>query len=615
VSGFYIKSLKMVGTGKEDAEITFQKGLNVIHGPSNTGKSYIFQCVDYAFGATKIKNIPESKGYSKLYLEIRNFDNDAPITILRFLNSTEIFYCECSIDEVDNHNFKNLKSKHDPNKEDNISKFLLKHIGIDGNKYLVKNRFGEKITLGFRAIVHLTMISETDIISEVKSPVLDNQSTQQPYSKSVFRYLLTNQDDIACKELEKPAIKKIKNDAKIDYIKDEIILLIQEKEKLIDDINSYSDDGIYSLDYYKDKISEIEKVIKFKRKELHDINTDNNKLNLQRNKTKMMIEKFSLLKKQYLSDIERLEFTANGEALLSQISTHYCPLCNSAVPTDTDAVDQDDIINCCYNEKVKIQINLSELEDSINDLTKELDQINGGLTLGEKKAKEYNEEIAKISTKDLNPLRVVIKALIEKAKIDSKIVDIGSTIERKSGEIITFEESKKIKEDPVTDGLIIDQQIYKDLCAVIKSSLIACGYSEVEEVNFDVKTQDIEIDGVHRLSNGKGYRAFFYAIFSAALMIYLQNMEHSFMWVLVLDSPLTTLKESENEEASEDDSVDSSLQDGLFTFFADNFNDKQVIIIDNKQPPKSLNGKYNDIFFTKGRGEGRYGFFKSKTEA
>ncbi len=612
MSGFYIKKLKVVGTGKEDAEVTFQKGLNVIHGPSNTGKSYIFQCIDYAFGATKIKDIPESKDYSKLYVEIRSFDNNRPITILRFLNSNDIFYYDCSIDEIDSHNFKKLKSKHDPDNKDNISKFLLKQIGIDENKFLVKNRDGKKVTLSFRAITHLALISETDIISEVKSPVLDTQSTQQTYSKSVFRYLLTNKDDIACAELEKSEIKKAQNDAKIDYIKEEIISLTQEKEKLIEDRNIFINDDIYSLDYYKDKISEIEKVIKLKRQELHDINTDNNRLNLQRNKIQMMVEKFHLLKKQYLSDIERLEFSANGEGLLSQISTHHCPLCDSEVPIDTDVVNHEDIVNCCYNEKARIQINLRELESSINDLTEELRQINEGLSLGEEKIKENNEEIARISTKDLKPLKVVIKALIEKAKIDSKIIDIGSTIERKSGEIIIFEESKKIKEDSVTDGLIVDQQIYKDLCKVIKNSLIACGYSEVGQVNFDVITQDIEIDGVHRLSNGKGYRAYFYAIFSAALMIYLQNIEHSFMRVLVLDSPLTTLKESEISEASEDDFVDNSLQDGLFTFFADNFNDKQVIIIDNKQPPKSLNGKYNDIFFTKGRGEGRYGFFKVK---
>lgn len=609
--GFYIKKLKVVGDGKEDSEIVFERGLNVIHGPSNTGKSYIFQCIDYAFGATKIKNIPESIGYSKIYVEIRNLDNNEPITILRFLNSTHIFYCYCSIEVVDdNHlHFKKLKSKHDPDRDDNISKFLLKQIGINENKYLVKNKDGKKVTLGFRALTHLSLISETDIISEDKSPVVETQGTQQTYSKSVFRYLLTKQDDIACAEIEKAEIRKAKNEAKIDYIKEEILFLNQEKEKLIEDKDTMIVDGIYNLEYYKDKINEIEKVVKLKRQELHDINTANNKLNLQKSKAQMMLDKFQLLKRQYLSDMDRLEFSTVGDSLLSQITIHHCPLCDSEVQKDIENINHNDIVNCCNYEKAKIQFDLKELEVSINDLAEELRQIEEMLLLGEEKTKQYNDEIEKISDKDLKPLKVVIKALIEQAKIDSKISDIGSTIQRKRGEVITFEESKKVKEDSVTEDLVIDQQIYNELCKEIKNSLIACGYLEVENVTFDVKTQDIEIDGVHRLSNGKGYRAFFYAIFSAALMIYLQKKEHSFMSVLVLDSPLTTLKESEITESREDDFVDNSLQDGLFTFFADSFKDKQAIIIDNKQPPESLLGKYHDITFTKGRSEGRYGFF------
>ncbi|OOM14500.1 hypothetical protein [Clostridium saccharobutylicum] len=607
--GFYIKKLKVVGIGKDNAEVTFEKGLNVIHGPSNTGKSYIFQCIDYVFGGSKIKEIPEMKGYSKLYVEIRNFDNDSPTTILRFLNSNDIFYYNCGIEQVDKYKSEKLKCKHDPDSEDNISKFLLKHIGIEQNKYLVKNKEGKKSTLGFRAISHLALISETDIISESKSPVMETQSTQQTYSKSVFRYLLTNQDDIACAEIEKAEIRKAKNEAKIDYIKEEINFLSKKKEGLCNAKNEIKQGEIHSLDYYKDKISRIEKIIKAKRQELYNVNTENNRLNLQRNKIKMMIDKFNLLKRQYLSDIDRLEFSANGEDLLSQILIHHCPLCDSELPSEIEDVQQEDIVKCYNNEIVKIQINLKELEMSLIDLNKELNEINQRTYLGEKKAEECNKEISLISKKDLTPLKTVIEDLIEQAKVDSIIADIDRTIDHKNGEIIVFEESKKVKENSVTDNLLIDTQIYKDLCEVIKNSLLECGYIDVTEVTFDVKTQDITIDGISRLSNGKGYRAFLYAIFVASLMIYLQNLQHSFMRVLVLDSPLTTLKESEIAEATKDDLIDTSLQDGLFTFFVDNFNDKQAIIIDNKQPPKSLEGKYNDIFFTKGHCDGRYGFF------
>ena len=79
---------------------------------------------------------------------------------------------------------------------------------------------------------------------------------------------------------------------------------------------------------------------------------------------------------------------------------------------------------------------------------------------------------------------------------------------------------------------------------------------------------------------------------------------------MILDPPLTTLKESELDDAKEEDFVSSSLQDGFFTFLADEFVDKQAIIIENKQPPKSIVGRFNDIVFTRDKGEGRYGFFE-----
>lgn len=609
MDAFYIRKLKVTGENKKNAEVIFEKGLNVIHGPSNTGKSYIFQCIDYAFGAKHIKKIPESEGYSKLYLEIRNLYTNNPITILRFLDSNEIFYFLCEIDEIsDMHLSKKLKSKHDPVNEDNISKFLLRQIGITENKYLVKNKLGEKLTLGFRAITHLTMISETDIISEEKSPVLETQSTQQTYSKSVFRYLLTNKDDIAYSELEKPEIKKAKNDAKIEYIKGEIDAYVQELKCLLDEKSKYDTGDVSDLDYYKDKIVDIEREIAKKRQELHAVNEENNKLNLRKNKCQITLEKFQLLKKQYLSDQERLEFLADGNSVLSQIPIHHCPLCNNLISSEFQEIDNDEIIECCHDEKAKIQVNLNELEVTIEDLNKEIRKIDMKMLEGIEKEKEYNQKISLVSSQDLKPIKMLFKNLVDKALINSKITDINEAIEYKRGEIIALEESKKVKEEAVTNGLEVNQKTYSALCEEIKDSLMACGYSDVAEVDFDIKTQDLIIDGVHRLSNGKGYRAFFYAIFSAALMSYMKKIEHSFSQVLVLDSPLTTLKESELDHAKEGDVIDSSLQDGFYTFLANTFGDKQAIIIENKRPPASLAGKFNDIVFTR-ENYGRYGFF------
>lgn len=43
---FYIKWIKITANQKE-SRIDFAPGLNIIYGPSNTGKSMVLDCIDY----------------------------------------------------------------------------------------------------------------------------------------------------------------------------------------------------------------------------------------------------------------------------------------------------------------------------------------------------------------------------------------------------------------------------------------------------------------------------------------------------------------------------------------------------------------------------------------
>ena len=55
---FILKKLTVSGGGHEDSILNFSNGLNLIIGPSNTGKSLIMDCIDYVFGFTPKKNKP-----------------------------------------------------------------------------------------------------------------------------------------------------------------------------------------------------------------------------------------------------------------------------------------------------------------------------------------------------------------------------------------------------------------------------------------------------------------------------------------------------------------------------------------------------------------------------
>jgi len=52
-TGLALRELRLTGPGVEDAVITFSDGLNVIAGPSDTGKTYVAQCLSFLLGTSK----------------------------------------------------------------------------------------------------------------------------------------------------------------------------------------------------------------------------------------------------------------------------------------------------------------------------------------------------------------------------------------------------------------------------------------------------------------------------------------------------------------------------------------------------------------------------------
>ena len=51
---FYIEQIAVSGNGKKTSAVNFAPGLNIICGPSDTGKSYVIEILDYLFGSDHI---------------------------------------------------------------------------------------------------------------------------------------------------------------------------------------------------------------------------------------------------------------------------------------------------------------------------------------------------------------------------------------------------------------------------------------------------------------------------------------------------------------------------------------------------------------------------------
>ena len=101
-NGIYFTKVAALGTNKPIAELSFKTGLNVVTGASDTGKSYLIDCIDYILGAREEpKKIKEAKEYEKIRAEIRTFDGRV-FTLNRQFDDNSIYVAECAFEEFDN---------------------------------------------------------------------------------------------------------------------------------------------------------------------------------------------------------------------------------------------------------------------------------------------------------------------------------------------------------------------------------------------------------------------------------------------------------------------------------------------------------------------------------
>ncbi len=144
-----------------------------------------------------------------------------------------------------------------------------------------------------------------------------------------------------------------------------------------------------------------------------------------------------------------------------------------------------------------------------------------------------------------------------------------------------------------------------DLAQYLKGLLNEWHLANSDTVHFDKETGDFVIDGKHRISNGKGYRAITHAAATLALMKFCEERRQDHPGFVLLDSPLLAYEEPDNEE---DDLTGTDVNKRFFDCL-NSWKSRQIIIFENR---KSIPAEYAEgeqiVHFTKNE-TGRYGFF------
>lgn len=587
---FYIEKIIVTGSGKTDSIIELSNGVNIIYGPSNTGKTYIVKCIDYMFGSER-EPIDISTGYQYIKIIVRT--QCGTITMSRKIGENKI---EVSSNDNNVPSGKYATKASRTNYDKTINSVWLSLIGINDLHLVISNENYKKQILSWRTFSHMFMLTETKIISEY-SAILSGRDTSNTAVIASLIFLLSGQDFAETETKDTKEIKEAKKNAVKAYINKELFRLSERNQELLAQLKENPNiDIAVEIEKIMTEISTNEKRINSSIEENQKILAQLYEKNENLSECNVLLNRYDELTTQYDSDLKRLNFIVDGEANLNASFSTHCPFCDGEVVVKKNQ----NYIDAAKSDYKKIKLQAKDLESASKELRSEkisLEQEIGTLMAKKKSIEELIEKELKPQVFNLKEKLSTYKDAIE----CQKEIDILKKLsEQKTADMIendTDEESElkfKVKEH-------LDYSFINELSNGIKSFLENCNYDNLLSVIFDKADMDIVINGKKKSSNGKGYNAYFNSVVAIVLSRYMESKAKYSPDFLVLDSPILSLKEKETKKPSE------TMRNTLFENIVDNQKGIQTIVIENEIP--EINYKdANIIHFTKEKNNGRYGF-------
>lgn len=477
---------------------------------------------------------------------------------------------------------------------------------------IAKKAKGTTQSFTFRSFIPMIMMGELRVTEKHSAiyrinPKGSNSSTAELTS---FQTVISGRD-----------YEKKEKEVSPEIIKAKLRGQIEELSYMIDELRT-ENAGLEVQDKIRDgqdiveKIKEINEFIDCKKEEVKKYETEYEQLQSKSGEIRRKIfrlndniDKFHLLKKNYLSDLERLEFIFDAHDLTQQLIDVECPICHSPMRVE-DAESSNDYFIALSSERTKIQIQISELDDTILDLQNEVKEKERSLEDITLKSELISQELNAILLPIISEKVAEVQALLdiqEQVNIvlrnSEKVKKYNDRISELTNKIDNTKADKGNEIEPVAESYLTG------LCNEISALLKECNFiGKEEKVEFNNRTHDLEIDGKPKASYGKGARAIINSVFLLGIMNYCLERDLCHPGVVVLDSPLTTYKEKDKKNGENDESVGRGIKEKFYKMLADEGTSKQIIIFDNEEPDEEVKGKINYLHFSGEAKIGRKGF-------
>jgi hypothetical protein len=608
---FYIKNIQIYSGTNTVSNLPLINGLNIIYGPSNTGKSLVYECIDFLFGgeAMKLHN-PALK--IKAIKGIIDVDGKE-LSLYRELGDSN-FVVSGKVDRIEPGSYTTGKGS---KKTPPINRLWLQLMGLTAEEENVKifqYQNGKSQSLTLRTFIHTFLIDETRL--GANNSIL---KSAEGYSKNIpvstitsLAYLATGNNynadqpkegiDSEVFDARKSAAKKLIDLSTAALAQKSLISLPQLNDgRSVDDLQQDINEILTSIEFSEGELNEAIEKSELLGREI--IETEEKIA-----ECRMLSNRFDSLESQYESDVRRLTFIAEGEIRKDVSVVERCPFCNGELTKK----QSESCVEAAVAEANKIKVKISDLMSAKQSISKELAALNDR----KKSVVSDRQELQKRIRGNLRPkvdnLRerlISYSSALERAKAEEMREKVISILNEKMEEVIAEEQvAPEIRFDVSS---VIRSFLKSPMEDHLKKILQDSRYENFIDARFDEELCDVVVNGCSKLSQGQGYRAFLNTAMAVALQETIDGYNLYKLPLMVADSPIMSLKEVKEDK---DTKVPTDgMKSGLFRYMVEHCQCKQTIIMENSIPKLDYKNT-NLIHFTKDENEGIYGLISDYRE-
>lgn len=618
VNRIHLVHLTAVGKNVVSATIEFGDRLTVIHGASDTGKSHVFDLLNYSFGIAQAIELPdEAKGYQYVHLGIRTAEGNI-VTLIRDLNGGRIGLVEQDLRELMTEPAPEyLAPKHVSKDPRSISRYLLSLAGLD-ESVVRTSQYNETRPLQWRDVVRLAAVDEETILTK-RSPIEFGQFHDRPVEAAIFRMFIEGHDDSGLTPIPKAAeLKKISAN-KVEVL-DQVIADLEQ------DLSASP-----PVDQLRDQLARLNDSLIAASRALNGVSAERDELILRRaantdtlasfverqDELGSLEARFTLLHTQYESDLSRLEMLAQASDVLAIEEEGTCPFCGaepshqhwpqSLLATDEPATFAAAIASE-QHKVMLLRVNLDETLSSIR-VQRQENVARAGALLDDNA--QLTAQIRRLDNEIKQPGGELSPLLEARSRVEREIDSHNRLLSFLALRTTTaqVDKPKTSTEVPIVSGDL------RQFDMVAQELLRQWSFSDDSAVHYSTSERDLIVDQRVRRARGKGVRSILRALFNVSLAEYCLRRDYRHPGFVILDSPVVTYRQPGDPELSgEEETIGTNVVEAFYVYLQNQFAG-QSLILENKSPVSPLPKGSREYFFggTAGLTE-RAGFYPPQNE-